>query len=50
MPNIALSEARIKALRSRPCAYDIRDAKLKGFVSGHFGPWLRGWAQCDGGS
>ena len=31
MPNIALSEARIKALRSRPCAYDIRDAKLKGF-------------------
>ena len=31
MPNIALSEARIRALRSRPCAYDIRDAKLKGF-------------------
>ena len=31
MPNIALSEARIKALRSRPCAYDVRDAKLKGF-------------------
>ena len=31
MPNIALSEARIKTLRSRPCAYDIRDAKLTGF-------------------
>ena len=31
MPSIALSEARIKALRSRPRAYDLRDAKLKGF-------------------
>ena len=31
MPNIALSKARIGSLRSRPCAYDIRDAKLKGF-------------------
>ena len=31
MPNIALSEARVKALRSRPSAYDIRDAKLRGF-------------------
>ena len=31
MPNIALSEARVKALRPRPSTYDIRDAKLKGF-------------------
>ena len=31
MPNIALSEARVKALRPRPSAYDIRDAKLRGF-------------------
>ena len=31
MPNIALSEARIKTLRSRARAYDIRDAKLTGF-------------------
>ena len=31
MPNIALSEARVKALRPRGSAYDIRDAKLKGF-------------------
>ena len=31
MPNIALTEARVKALRPRPSAYDIRDAKLKGF-------------------
>ena len=31
MPNIALSEARVKALRPRPTAYDIRDAKLRGF-------------------
>ena len=31
MPNITLSEARVKALRPRPSAYDIRDAKLAGF-------------------
>ena len=31
MPNIALSEARVKALRPRPSTCDIRDAKLKGF-------------------
>ena len=31
MPNITLSEARVKALRPRPTAYDIRDAKLRGF-------------------
>ena len=31
MSNVTLSEARVKALRSRPSAYDIRDAKLKGF-------------------
>ena len=31
MPNITLSDARVKALRSRLSAYDIRDAKLKGF-------------------
>ena len=31
MPNIALSEARVKALRPRPSTYDIRDAKLRGF-------------------
>ena len=31
MPNIALSEVRVKALRPRPSAYDIRDAKLRGF-------------------
>ena len=31
MPNIALSEARVKALQPRPSTYDIRDAKLKGF-------------------
>ena len=31
MPTIALSEARVKALSPRPAAYDIRDAKLKGF-------------------
>ena len=31
MPNITLSEARVKALRTRRAAYDIRDAKLKGF-------------------
>ena len=31
MPNITLSEARVKALRPRPSAYDIRDAKLRGF-------------------
>ena len=31
MPKTALSEARIKALRSRRRAYDLRDARLKGF-------------------
>ena len=31
MLNIPLSEARVKALRPRPSAYDIRDAKLRGF-------------------
>ena len=31
MPNIALSEARVKALQPRPSTYDIRDAKLRGF-------------------
>ena len=31
MPNITLSDARVKALRPRPSAYDIRDAKLRGF-------------------
>ena len=31
MPTIALSEARVKALRPRRSAYDIRDARLKAF-------------------
>ena len=31
MPNITLSNARVKALRPRPSACDLRDAKLKGF-------------------
>ena len=31
MPTIALSEARVKALRPRASAYDLRDAKLRGF-------------------
>ena len=31
MPNIALSEARVKALKSRKSTYDIRDRKLRGF-------------------
>ena len=31
MPNIVLSEARVKAFRPRTSAYDIRDAKLRGF-------------------
>lgn len=31
MPTIVLSEARIKVLRPRPSAYDVRDAKLKCF-------------------
>ena len=31
MPNIALTEARVKALVPRGCAYDTRDAKLRGF-------------------
>ena len=31
MPTIALSEARVMALRPRASAYDIRDAKLRSF-------------------
>ena len=31
MPNTALSEARVRALAPRKSAYDIRDAKLRGF-------------------
>ena len=31
MPRIALSEARIKALKPRKSAYDVRDAKFRGF-------------------
>ena len=31
MPSTALSEARIKSLKPRDSAYDIRDAKLRGF-------------------
>lgn len=31
MPNIALSDARVKALGPRPSACDIRDAKLRDF-------------------
>ena len=31
MSKLTLSEARVKALRPRSSAYDIRDAKLKGF-------------------
>ena len=31
MPTLAFSEARLAALRPRPSAYDIRDAKLRGF-------------------
>ena len=31
MPNIALSEVRVKALRPRKVAYDIRDRKLRAF-------------------
>ena len=31
MPNIALTDARVKALRPRKAAYDLRDAKLRGF-------------------
>ena len=31
MPNLSLSEARIKTLKSRRYAYEVRDAQLKGF-------------------
>ena len=31
MPNLTLSDARVKALRPRKTARDIRDAKLRGF-------------------
>ena len=31
MPNIALSEARVKTFVPRSSAYDIRDAKFRGF-------------------
>ena len=31
MPKVILTDARIKALRPRRTAYDIRDGKLKGY-------------------
>ena len=31
MPKNTLAEARVRALRSRKCVYDIRDGELKGF-------------------
>ena len=31
MPKITLTEARVKALKPRRAAYDIRDSKLRGF-------------------
>ena len=31
MPNLTLTDARVRALRPRPSAYDTRDAKLRGF-------------------
>ena len=31
MPNITLSDARVKAFKARRAAYDLRDAKLRGF-------------------
>ena len=31
MPNLTLTDARVRAFRPRRCAYDIRDAKLRGF-------------------
>ena len=31
MPNITLSDARVKAFKARKAAYDIRDEKLRGF-------------------
>ena len=31
MPSLTLADARVKALRPRKSAYDIRDAKLRGF-------------------
>jgi len=31
MPRLSLSDARVKALRPRISAYDLRDAKLRGF-------------------
>ena len=31
MPKVILTDARVKALRPRRTAYDIRDGKLKGF-------------------
>ena len=31
MPHITLTDARVRVLRSRKSAYDIRDAKLRGF-------------------
>ncbi len=31
MPNLTLTEARIKALTRHKTAYDIRDGKLRGF-------------------
>ena len=31
MPNLTLTDARVKAFKARKAAYDIRDAKLRGF-------------------
>ena len=31
MPNVTLTDARIRALAPRKSAYDVRDRKLKGF-------------------
>ena len=31
MPNLTLTDACVRALRSRKSVYDIRDAKLRGF-------------------
>ena len=31
MPNLTLTDTRVRALRPRPSAYDTRDAKLRGF-------------------
>ena len=31
MPRIALTDARVRALKTRKTTYDIRDGKLRGF-------------------